>query len=165
MLKSKKTGVFRIFLTTVTALFIAWIYSNSLKNAEQSTAQSGKVLTLLRNVFGFLFPESDLVISMHFVRKAAHFCEYALLGFLLFFTLKSYGIRTLISCAVAYIGSTIVAFSDEGLQFLSDGRAPAILDVLIDSAGALCGVAAAFVLFLIISAIVEKRKKKQEKAV
>ncbi len=163
-MKSKKTVVLRICLTALTALFIAWIYSNSLKNAEQSTAQSGKVLTLLKNIFAFLFPESDVVISMRFVRKAAHFCEYALLGFLLFFTLKSYGIRTLISCAVAYIGSTLVAFSDEGLQFLSDGRAPALLDVLIDSAGALCGVAAAFVLCLTVQAVVKKRKKKQEKA-
>lgn len=161
-LKEKKNLVLRIVLTGLTALFVAWIYSNSLKNAEQSTEQSGKVLLLLRDIFAFLFPKSDLVISMHFVRKAAHFCEYALLGFLLFYTLKSYFLKTPVSCASAFGIATAVAFSDEGLQFLSEGRAPALLDVGIDSLGALCGVAVAFIIFIVAIKIIEKRKKKQE---
>lgn len=99
---------------------------------------------------------------MHFIRKAAHFCEYALLGFLLFYTLKSYFVKTLVSCAVAWGIAVAVAFSDEGLQFLSEGRAPALLDVGIDSSGALCGVLAAFILFVIVAAIIKNRKKKRE---
>lgn len=161
-MKEKKTIILRILLTTVTALFIAWIYSNSLKNADESTEQSGKVLLFIREVFAFLFPKSDLLISMHFIRKAAHFCEYALLGFLLFYTLKSYFVKTLVSCAVAWGIAVAVAFSDEGLQFLSEGRAPALLDVGIDSSGALCGVLAAFILFVIVAAIIKNRKKKRE---
>lgn len=157
-MKEKKQVVLRVVMTAITALFIAWIYSNSLKNADASTEQSGKVLSLLRAVFAFLFPHSDVVVSMHFVRKAAHFCEYALLGFLLFYTLKSYTIKTIFSCVIAFFSSVVVAFSDEGLQFFSEGRAPALLDVAIDSSGGLVGVSVAFVLFFVIVAIVNKKK-------
>ena len=161
-MKDNKKIILRIVLTSVTALFIAWIYSNSLKNAEESTAQSGKVLSLIREVFAFLFPKSDLVISMHFVRKAAHFCEYAMLGFLFFYTLKSYDIQTLLSSAIAWTASIAVAFLDEGLQFFSEGRAPAMLDVGIDALGALCGVIAAATLLFIAVAIIKRRKRKRE---
>lgn len=155
--RKKQIGL-RIFLTTVTLLFVAWIYSNSLKNGAESTAQSGKVLTLLRNVFAFLFPKSDFLISMHFVRKAAHFCEYALLGFLLFFTWKSYRLKTWLAALFSFLAGTLVAFSDEGLQFFSEGRAPALADVGIDSSGALCGASVALAALAIVGTVWRKKK-------
>lgn len=155
--RRKQIGL-RVLLTTVTLLFVAWIYSNSLKNGADSTAQSGKVLTLLRNVFAFLFPKSDFLISMHFVRKAAHFCEYALFGFLMFFTWKSYRLKTWLSALFSCLVGTLVAFSDEGLQFFSEGRAPALADVGIDSSGALCGTLVALAALAIVGAVLRKKK-------
>lgn len=83
----------------------------------------------------------------HVVRKGAHFSEYALLAFTLAvhlhyvisrrIALKSWGIATL------YAGT------DELHQMVVDGRGPAVMDVCIDSAGALAGALVGVALILI----------------
>ena len=78
---------------------------------------------------------------MHtFVRKTAHFTEYAVLGF---FTYKA------VSCDVkdrkkavlmAQLISTGYASTDEIHQMFVPGREGKVFDVMIDSCGAFCGI-------------------------
>ena len=143
--------------TLVTLLFIGWIYSNSLQNGPQSTSVSEKVRDFLQTVYSSCFPKSDFTFSLHFVRKAAHFSEYALLGFLLHFTLKSYGLPWKQALFTAGGMLMLVAFSDESLQFLSAGRHPAVLDACIDISGGVCGYAFAWCTALLIAKLIRKR--------
>ena len=159
---SKKTWVVRIVLTVLTAAFVCWIYSNSLQNGAESTSVSERVRDFLQKAYSACFPQSDFVFSLHLVRKAAHFCEYALLGFLLYFTIKSYGAVLKSSMPIAGFSLIFVAVSDECLQFLSDGRAPAFLDVCIDLSGGVVGFFFAFALFVIFSNLKKRKTTKEE---
>ena len=60
------------------ALLLAWIifiFCRSLKPADVSTSESQRVLDLLQRLCPFK-------LSMHLVRKLAHFTEFAVLGLL-----------------------------------------------------------------------------------
>lgn len=74
------------------------------------------------------------------VRKLAHFTEYALLAATVALPLYVYGMRGIPLMLVA--GSICVGFActDEYHQSFVAGRSPSKQDVMIDSAGAFCGV-------------------------
>ena len=63
-------------------LYILFIYSNSMRPAVQSSAESGRVLRLLQK----LAADTGIAVpwlTEHIVRKCAHFIEYTGLGILL----------------------------------------------------------------------------------
>jgi VanZ family protein len=74
------------------------------------------------------------------VRKLAHFGEYALLAATVALPLYVYGMRGIPLMLVA--GAICVGFActDEYHQSFVSGRSPSKKDVLIDSAGAFCGI-------------------------
>lgn len=111
-----KKWILRIVLTLSTAAFVCWIFSNSLKTAAESTVQSSFVKELVENFLSALVPGQGVEISEHVIRKLAHFCEYALLGFLLFFTYLSYTRKKLWFFIPSLVG-IVIPFCDEGLQF------------------------------------------------
>lgn len=117
------------------ALLIAilvFIWGNSLLPAPVSSAFSDWVHSILLGEK----PESDGSTSSGILRKIAHFTEFAALGMCLAWLFgmlrKAWGVPLLCGAAAACI--------DEGLQSLSPGRAPMVLDVLIDSSGVLAGI-------------------------
>ena len=84
--------------------------------------------------------EETIELVHHTVRKCAHFCEYAMLGFLVLrvvhldaaFSTASAGRRywlALLFCA-------LYAASDEFHQSFVPTRQPAVLDVFLDTCGA-----------------------------
>ena len=92
-----------------------------------------------------------------FVRKTAHFTEYAVLGF---FTYKA------VSCDVldrkkavltAQLISTGYASTDEIHQMFVPGREGKVFDMMIDSCGAFCGI----MVSLITQKLIEKKKGNQ----
>lgn len=83
------------------------------------------------------------------VRKAAHFSEYALMGFLWYIWLKNKRRNFLI----AFGATALYAMTDEFHQLFVPGRSGEIRDVLVDSAGGLCGILAAFVVLCIFHCI------------
>ena len=66
-------------------LYICFIYGNSLTPASVSSKESGFVLTKIQEIFSMAGWET-LWLTEHLIRKGAHFAEYALLGFLGFWT-------------------------------------------------------------------------------
>lgn len=157
-MREKRKIILRVVLTSLTVILICWIFSNSVQNAEDSSSKSGAVREFLQNFVDALFPDGDIFVSEHFVRKAAHFSEYALLGAMLLFTYRSYTVKRFWFLIPALIAA-LVPFLDEGLQFFSDGRTPKFTDVCIDLAGTAVGMLFAWAALHIAFALAERRKR------
>ena len=94
-----------------------------------------------------------------FVSKTAHFTEYAILGFFLFYAfafIKKYGIRY----SVIVIFSCLYAISDEYHQNFSKDRTPRIQDVMIDTLGAITMVL--FIEFILTIYRYKKMEKRND---
>ena len=132
----------------------AFIFSNSLKNGEESKADSDFFMRIAEAIFGKIMPNNQ--VDWNFVvRKAAHLFEFCILGIcvsLLSLQIKAKGLWN-VACAVFY--SMIIAFADEFIQSFT-GRSSKLSDVMIDMTGAFLGVA--FVMLL--QFIIQRRKKK-----
>ena len=142
------------------------IFSFSAKNGTSSAGMSigyAKELARILSFLGFFQIHSNADLMMHaeavhtFVRKTAHFTEYAVLGF---FTYKA------VSCDVldrkkavltAQLISTGYASTDEIHQMFVPGREGKVFDVMIDSCGAFCGI----MVSLITQKLIEKKKGNQ----
>ena len=89
--------------------------------------------------------QDALLVSAHkFVRKAAHFCEFALLGFLsagllLWLSARKPSMKPRKTWLYPAAFALLYAASDEVHQMFTD-RGPRVTDVLIDFAGACFGI-------------------------
>lgn len=124
----------QIIAIILTLIVMAFIYYNSSQDSAASSAASDHVVKWLQS--------HDIYLSAFAVRKLAHFCEFALLGFLLVFAL---GGKVL---AAAILG-IIYACTDEFHQTFVSGRAGQLPDVGIDGAGVICGMTLAAILLVI----------------
>lgn len=124
------------------------IFSFSAQNGEDSGQLSFEVSYKIVEVKSNLLHENktyeELVASannIHFyVRKAAHMTEYCILAICISFPLYVYHVRGIYLMLIAGILSVGFAGLDEYHQSFVDGRGAALLDVGIDSLGALIGI-------------------------
>ena len=124
---------FRVYLGLALLMtLLAWLFS--ALPPGPSSEQSGWLRDLLERMLGIQVPELLL-------RKAAHFTEYALIGLFAGLALSQLHYRALHVPLLLMI-CLMIALIDESIQLFS-GRGPAIVDVWIDGAGALCGMALA----------------------
>ena len=130
----------------LTLCWVALIFSFSLQPADASSQVSSGLLRTLLETFlpGLLEKLSTAQLEMleFLVRKCAHFTEFAILGALSALTVAQMRLRRGRLCAIAFC--VLVACADEMIQLCSDGRAARLVDVLLDSAGALVGIWVAF---------------------
>ncbi|MBQ8382295.1 MAG: VanZ family protein [Clostridia bacterium] len=157
----------RIILLLLTLGWMLTIFLFSAKPASESMQQSDGIVERLVRIF---VPDFDSLsaeqqdsithtLSM-VVRKGAHMAEYAVLAILLYALLSSWNAsgRAFLCIVYAWGGATLYAVTDELHQRFVPGRSGKPIDVLIDSVGALAGVAIAVgVLFLV-------NRRKQRKA-
>ena len=126
----KQNRFWRITVPVCIALWTLFIWSQSLLPGKISGAESGFVTRLLAGLLGL----ETVPVWMHtLVRKAAHFTGFAILG-----TLWG-GCRRLYPLRLTWLYGIAVAAADECLQFIQPDRGPAVTDVMIDTAGYLCG--------------------------
>ena len=136
----------RVLFTLALAGCIWFIFSNSMAVADVSSVSSGRVLQLLQAVLRRLgMPGLAQRLTMHLVRKLAHFCEYTLEGFLLMLCMRVYSRRPLRHISVPMLGGVLTAMADETIQIYSPGRSSQVTDVWLDSAGVLVGILIALV--------------------
>lgn len=92
-----------------------------------------------------------------YVRKCAHFTEYAVFAAVLenYLRLRLPSGSVKLSATLGWLIATLYAGTDELHQMFVAGRGPALLDVGIDSAGALTGV-------LIAAAVLSARLKRKK---
>ena len=139
----------RRLLTILIILNLLFIWGNSLLSRDVSGDISDRVMevmnlaaeklglgkdffTILLDLDGDGIPER----SSRLVRKMAHLTEFACLGALLVLRLEDRGRRVM----KAFAFCVATAVSDELLQILSH-RGSQIRDVLLDSIGAVIGIA------------------------
>lgn len=147
-----------LLLTVAVQLFI---FSNSMKDGKASSEQSDKVVEIVRPPAEILLPiinmePSDSVIS-GIVRNLGHFSEFALLGCFAFFTVRALTCRKWLWMLLPFTYCAVTACIDEAIQLTSPGRAWQFSDILTDSAGALCGMLFAFLLYTAVSIHCKKK--------
>ena len=136
----------RVLFTLALAGCIWFIFSNSMAVADVSSVSSGRVLQLLQAVLRRLgHPALAQRLTMHIVRKMAHFCEYTLEGFLLMLCMRVYTRQYVRHISVPMLGGVLTAMADETIQIYSPGRSSQVTDVWLDSAGVLAGILIALV--------------------
>lgn len=131
---------------TLIILNLCFIWGNSMLPGEVSAAFSDWV----KNLLAWMLPADGMELSGGgFLRKLAHFTEFATLGFLLsmLFRLKQRKIWYALPLGV------VTACMDETIQMFVPDRGPGILDVGIDTCGVLTGM------FLLYAAHVLMRKQ------
>mgnify|MGYP003210817245 CR=1 FL=1 len=101
-------------------------------------------------------------LTMHIVRKLAHFCEYTLEGFLLMLCMRVYSRHPLRHITVPMLGGVLTALTDETIQLFSEGRSSQVTDVWLDSAGVLAGILVAIVLLLACEGLYYHMKRRHE---
>ncbi|NLN82579.1 MAG: VanZ family protein [Clostridiales bacterium] len=137
----------RIIMSVVSAMFIMFIFINSIRTGTDSVDQSGNVVSFLQSLAdaaGIKVTISHLVI-----RKTAHFVEFAVLGTLLGITLKTYTKRVLKNIFVPLFIGLFTAVTDEFIQLYVDGRAGMVQDVVLDFTGMITGLGLAILVILL----------------
>ena len=136
----------RVAFTAALIACIWFIFSNSMAVATVSSGSSGRVLAWMRIILRHLgHPGLADRLTMHIVRKLAHFCEYTLEGFLLMLCMRVYTRRYVRHISVPMLGGVLTAMADETIQIYSPGRSSQVTDVWLDSAGVLAGILIALV--------------------
>ena len=94
----------------------------------------------VRPLLEFLFPEAlpETLTYFHgYIRKFAHFVEYAVLGMLAFRAFRTFFVGASRATLFAFVLAAAVAILDEYQQSFNPQRTSSPYDVLIDLAGAL----------------------------
>ena len=160
--------------TILWILVIGWalmIFMFSAQPAKESDevslsigAQIIKIVVSMKIIDIPVSSDGDVQIEIwaeqinHFIRKAAHFTIFLILGVLVFLLLRCYKdfkISFILTLAICLLYAT----SDEIHQLAVPGRAGQIKDVLLDFSGSFLGV----ILISIIEKLFEKYKIKNNK--
>ncbi|WP_288714484.1 VanZ family protein [uncultured Parolsenella sp.] len=118
------------------AAWACFVWSRSLCDGPESSAQSNVVTELLRPAFAALGVH-EFSACTFIVRKAAHFLEYLVLGVLLALT-REEGTGPLWPRALLGV---LVPSADETIQLFVPGRSGQIADIALDCCGVACGMA------------------------
>ena len=131
----------RVIFTFALIGCIVFIFSNSMQVATVSEGASGRVLDFMQKVLRKLgMPGAANHLTMHIIRKLAHFSEYLLEGFLFMLCLRVYTWRFVRHISWPILGGLLTALTDETIQMFSDGRSSQITDVWLDFSGVLTGI-------------------------
>ena len=125
----------KIFLGAA-LLWGLFIFLNSMLPGDTSTKMSDAVVYRLPGWLSFL----DVHTLTVFVRKSAHFCEYALLGSLWALTFHFSGGFRPRNLGNVLFPCLFWAVADEFLQTFIEDRTGLVQDVVIDLGGILTGV-------------------------
>ena len=161
-MNKKKTA-----LLCVIILIMAVIFRFSTDTGSESSQLSIKVTRFIssiifRNFGSMTLSQQQFIVTEfhHFVRKLAHFTIYAVLGLSMYSFMEMTAMKLLKRLSLSWVLCIIYAAADEFHQSFTPGRSMKFTDVLIDSAGAFCGIIAAFIIFAVFYYI--KRETKND---
>ncbi len=119
-------------------LYILFIFFHSLQVGETSSSLSGGITASLLSFLHSIGISLQYEAFHHFIRKTAHFIEYAALGILVYFGIKKQPLLN--NTTLNYILFWILPASlDETIQHFVPDRYGCVTDVLLDMCGFLCG--------------------------
>ncbi len=144
-------------LLIITILIAAFIFIHSSIPAVDSTVESDAAFGVLDRLTALLnLPNLFNAIT---IRKLAHFAEFAVFGFFLSATVRSYGgsfTRELFKILFFLLA---VPVTDETIQFFPEGRSAQVSDVLLDFSGAVFGFLCLALLWAIVTKIHNHNKE------
>ena len=133
-------------------LILCFIWGNSLLSREVS----GAISHFVADIFGG--DQGATEEGHHFVRKLAHFSEFAALGAVFLLLTGEYtSDRAKRAFSVAFVGA-FVPLCDETIQIFS-GRGPALADVWIDVAGYATGAILTVAVIILVSRVTSRRSE------
>lgn len=159
---SRRARIAACMLLGALALLWAWrVIAFSLQPGSQSQALSTgvceRVARLFSRDYDALSDDGKLALQ-RIVRKTGHFCEYALFGAIAaLITAAARRRRSAAALWPAWAVGTLLGVCDELVQLSVPGRSGRVLDMCIDSAGALAG--AVFVWALLTSIASAKARR------
>ena len=145
-MKKKKLLAIRSVLIILTVAVCTVIFALSADNADESNAKSDpisdSVIIKILETFSLTEEQIEFVLekTVVIIRKTAHFCEYALLGFLLAAVCTSFYKSRPDTFIISQICGSVYAVSDEIHQHFVPGRSCQLKDMLIDSCGVMFGI-------------------------
>lgn len=148
------------YLPLCIPLLMLGLFFFSSQEAGETNSVSWGVCGIAARLLYFNFEhyepdvQQDLILGLNpFIRKAAHFALYALLGALCYLWLHRLrrGFSTSMSIAALF------AALDEFHQLFVDGRTGKFTDILLDCAGSACGIGAAFLLLCLFHCLKDKQ--------
>lgn len=122
---------------------LTFIWGNSLVSGADSGNMSGRLLQWI-NTFLRLDPSGAQQLHW-FIRKGAHFTEFACLGLLLTWLFGMTGEKKGHLFCMPLLCGMMAACMDETIQVFTPDRGPSPIDIWIDT----CGVAAGIVILLL----------------
>ncbi len=146
-----------IILIAVILATVIFIFQNSLTSGESSGQKSGFISEIIQKIID---PQKKIDPNdFHiFIRKSAHFLEFALLGIeliILTILIKPRLYMKLIFMPLFI--SLMIGVIDEYLQMFVN-RTSSVSDVLIDFIGSVSGIAGIILIYEIVKAIKKKSK-------
>ena len=133
----------RKVLLILLCLVLAFIWLQSCLSTADSREESLSVLKFLRPLLELVLGKER--VTLHLVRKMAHFCEFFILGCLLSLLLPLQLPMRALACGLGLLAG----FIDETIQAFSD-RGDAIGDVWLDFSGAFAGILLTTLILLIL---------------
>lgn len=124
------------------------IFYLSHQTSTESSETSDSLIDMIAAFLGLSFSEN-------FIRTFAHFCEYALFGFLVFNLY--FAIKDKLKPLLSIVLSLGYAITDEIHQLFIPGRAFQLIDLAVDLGGIILGIAAFFAFYYIINNIRNKK--------
>lgn len=144
--------IFWLFLILV-IVDMAVIFMFSSQNAEKSSEVSKTIVeTVVEKIIDKVDESNKLEVKQDslekIIRKTAHFVLFALLGVFTFLMLKTSGWigKNMYIFAFTLAICIVYAISDEVHQLFISGRDGNVIDVVIDTSGALIGMSIGFLL-------------------
>lgn len=160
----KPKTIIKYVLLTITVMWTAFIFHNSLKTATESLEQTSVFVQLFTNLVKAIYGESIptgiiLYIKNGFIddiRNIAHMFEFFMLYIFARMTVKLIdGIKRKVLLVFIY-GFSII-FTDETIQIFVDGRDFQVHDIILDSIGL---IIAALIILVVNNLVVKKRVEK-----
>ena len=133
---------------------LIFLFSNQTADISDDTSDSliEMVVSAVYPKFNELDNADRLYIIDNFsapIRKAAHFCEFFVLGTVAFFHFITYPFKKKkLYAALPFLVGFLYSVSDELHQLFISGRACRILDIYIDFAGVLLSVIFFYLIWL-----------------
>ncbi|MBR2770020.1 MAG: VanZ family protein [Solobacterium sp.] len=143
----------------IVLLYIYFIFSNSMKVAEASNQASIKVTWFIVHLLERIGIYANFSVFHGFVRKLAHFSEFAGLGFLVTLALS---ICPLFNSRFLNFLLFLIAIpvADETIQRYFAGRSSQLADMIIDGSGFLSGGILGYLFVLVIKDLFQRHKTK-----
>ena len=159
-----RSTIKRIAPWVAAGLWMVVIFLLSAQVAEDSSQTSGRIVHW---VLGCLYRDFEKFSTVRqaelmalwsvIIRKGAHFTEYAVLAALIANVLRGYSLPGKLRWGLPVAASALYALTDEFHQYFVPGRACRLLDVGIDTCGAVFGT----IIFWSLWRLAGKRKRRR----